>query len=320
MTMSLFFKNAIKNILPPKYINKLIDFYHIKNLPKHGLSVKQYDQYFDIVSDSGKCIRISRKHNIYMADILASFDYYYTAVEPVEIDGRRLVDYSRPSYHDVIGYDLHPIMFSSFAEPIATTNQYVDFARLTDGSIVLDLGAYSGLTSIMFDRIVGPKGRVIAVDPDPTNIKSMSKNFGNYQRATGRKIDFLEGAVWEHNSGIMFSGEGNMGSSASTYVGEYRGNVKKVKTFTLSAIALQFGLQAVDFIKCDIEGAESVIFRDSEFFKKNKPRIIIEPHYINGILTTGACIDQLSPFGYKFNEIKQHGSHIPLLECYPISN
>jgi FkbM family methyltransferase len=51
-----------------------------------------------------------------------------------------------------------------------------------------------------------------------------------------------------------------MGSSAASIVGNNRGLVSKVASFTLSSIANKFKLQRVDFIKCDVEGAEKVIF------------------------------------------------------------
>jgi FkbM family methyltransferase len=309
-------KKIIKKWLPPKMRGFLIESFYIQKLKKNGLSIRKCDYSFDILDNTNRCVRISRKHYFYLQDIVNSFDYFFSAVIPLEINGLLLVDYSTPRFHEVVGYGLHPIMFSSFSEPIVTTQQYLNFAKLNHGSIVLDLGAYSGLTSIIFDQLVGNSGRVISVEADQLNIRCIKNNFYLYNKITGRKIELLEGAVWNNNDGITFSTEGNMGSSVVEYVGEFRGEILKVKTFTLSTIAKKYNLQKVDFIKCDIEGAESVIFNDSDFFNVFKPRIIIEPHII-GRSTIDACIAQLAQYGYKCKEIKQHGVTLPLLECCP---
>jgi hypothetical protein len=206
-------KRTIKKILPTKIVNMIIDIYP-QVLWKGGLSIKKHKLFFDIIASDGRCIRISRKHKVYLSDIINSFEYYFTAVHPIEIDGIRLVDYSTPRFHEISGYDLHPIIFPSFAEPMVTSTQYLEFAKLGNGSIVLDLGAYSGFTSILFDQSVGKEGRVIAVEADEINIKYIKKNFSLYEKITGKKIELLEGAVWENNDGLMFSNEGNMVSSS----------------------------------------------------------------------------------------------------------
>ncbi len=159
------------------------------------------------------------------ADIINSFDYYFSAVIPFQHLGRNIVDYSTPRYHDVVGFKAFPILFPSFSEPLITATQYMDFASLSEGMTVLDLGAYSGFTSIIFSQAVGETGTVVAVDADIQNIDCIKRNFSNYKKYSDNKIFLLEGAVWENNDGLEFSCEGNMGSSAASIVGNNRGLV-----------------------------------------------------------------------------------------------
>lgn len=271
-----------------------------------------------------KCVRISKKHKIYFNDLIDSFDYYFSSVEPEKTKDYDLVDFSKPKAHRVIGFDLHKVKFSSFAEPIETTHQYIDFAQLNEDSVVLDLGAYSGLTSILFDIEISKnnkqaQGKVIAVDPDIKNSDCIKYNFQNYQDKTGRKIEYLHGAVWCTDGEIEFSSEGNMGASALAIVGEKRGFKTRVKSYTLSSIAKKYNLNKIDFIKCDIEGGELNIFNDEEFFKNYKPKIIIEAHYFGDKmeLSSGVVINTLSKYAYSCKEIKQNGVELPLIECYP---
>lgn len=284
---------------------------------KKGLVIKHKSDFTDIIRGDD-VIRISSRHLVYLGDILTSFDYYYSAVVPLKWFGINLVDYSTPRYHDVIGFDKSPILFSSFSEPLITTTQYLTFANLNEGMTVLDLGAYSGLTSIVFSLAVGKTGTVVAVDADAQNIECIKRNFSNFHRYSDNEIVFLEGAVWENNDGIVFASEGNMGSSVAGILGSARGLHHKVPSFTLSSIADRFNLKRVDFIKCDIEGAENVIFTDRTFFQRFAPRIIIEPHIVDSLETTKKCISDLNAYGYCCEKIIQKGVTLPLLECMPV--
>ncbi len=290
----------------------LVDRY--KN--SQGIKFKVYPHYLDFIRGNN-IVRINRKHIVYGGDIVSSFDYYFSAVLPIYLSGFNLVDYSTPRYHDVVGYDRYPIFFPSFSEPLVTTNQYLSFANLKRDEIVIDLGAYSGMTSIMYKDIVGAGGTVVAVDADDDNMIAIHKNLANYEKATKSKIEILHAAAWNHNDGIEFSTEGNMGSSAASIVGNDRGLVKKVPSFTLSAIAQKFNLPRVDFIKCDIEGAEAVIFDDEDFFRKFKPKIIVETHMVNNEETTNKVMSDLEKYGYNFKRVHQTGVTLPLIECYP---
>ncbi len=257
------------------------------------------------VTKGGKTIIISNRHKVYIRDIVTQFDYYFNSVRAVD----DVVDYSTPRAHNVPGFSMFPVVFPSFSEPIVTTNQYTDFADLQTGDVVIDLGAYSGLTSIMFAEKVGISGRVIAVEADEENYQCAEKNISRYFQETGMSINLIYGAAWSHNNGIEFSCEMNMGSSAIDIVGK-RGRVVKVPSYTLSDIAKD--LRRVDFVKIDIEGAESEVVKDADFFSRFNPRLIIETH---GKGTDQAVTSALVSYGYTVKHIVQEGVRFPLLEC-----
>jgi FkbM family methyltransferase len=288
----------------------------VANAKNNNINVKFYKSSIDFQSQN-KIIRINNKHIVYSMDIVNSFDYYYNSVVSVDdFNGNFLVDFSTPKFHEVVGFTSQPIIFPSLAEPLVTTIQYLDFADLQMDSVVIDLGAYSGLTSILFKQKCG-NGEVIAVDADERNLMCISKNLKLFNTISGLEIKLLNGAVWNHNEGLFFSNEGNMGSSAVSIIGERIVDSKKfVNSYKLIDIVNKFGLKKVDFIKCDVEGAEAVIFNDDEFFNKFKPRIIVEPHFVDGQITTSKVEDTLRNYGYKFNLIEQHGVALPLLHCY----
>lgn len=309
-------KHSIKSTIPSFFIQTFFPLIMKRMASRRGLSLDLHDSFMEVVKKD-KVVRISRKHAIYLNDIFKSFNYYHEAVMPIIINDLSIVDYSGPRYHDVVGFDLLPIMFPSFAEPMATTLQYLSFAGLCPGMTAIDLGAYSGLTSIVFSQEVGQRGMVIAVDADPINLQCIHRNIQRYNRFNNSSVRVMEGAVWSNSNGTEFSCEGNMGGAVSVIVGRNRGRLKKVQTFTLSDIVKQNKVTRVDFIKCDIEGAESFIFEDKEFFNSFRPRIIVEPHLINGRLTSDKVMADLESYGYKCHSIKQEGVDLPLIECIP---
>lgn len=310
---SVFRNNDTINLMAVSLYTKAVQPIIAKrNAAKLGLKLDFSDQLIDIYGNN-QHIRIARKHIIYLDGVMNDFRYYADAVEP---DEAGIVDFSRSKAHIVKGYDLHPIIFPALAEPMATTSQYLEFANLSEGSVSIDLGAYSGLTSIMFRELSGTTGKVIAIDADDLNIVAIKENLKNYHEKTGKTVDLLEGAVWTHSDGIKFSQEGNMGSSATDIVGRRVKSTRLVKSFTLMNVAEMFHLDRVDFIKCDIEGAEAYIFGDKDFFSKYTPRIIVEAHLVDGASTANTVKKALEPFGYKFKIIQQAGEGLPLMECW----
>lgn len=261
--------------------------------------------------------RLARRHILYAFDVIGSFDYYFDSIKPAQVGADHIVDYSRPSFHEVLDYDRHPILFPSLSEPFVTTRQYIELGEIKTGDVAIDLGAYSGLSAIAFKDVVGETGRVIAVEADRQNLTAVERNLDLYQSITGQEVEVVFGAVWQDDNGLTFSTEGSMGSSAADIVGKGRGETVQVPSFTLGSLANRLSLSKVDFIKADIEGGEAFIFEDKVFFDKFAPKIVMEPHVVNGELSSGKVARDLQRFGYTYREVPQLGSDIPLLVFDP---
>jgi hypothetical protein len=171
-----------------------------------GLSLSAGPGVWDL-RRGGDTLRLSQAHPAYVGVAMESFDFFFSAVKPLAVAGGRLVDYSVPRRHDVVGFDDFPILFPGLAEPLGPTRQYLAFAGLGPGMVALDLGAYSGLTSILFSQAVGPDGLVVAVEADPLSQDCLKANLASFAKTCANPIAVLEGAAWEHNQGIAFSSE-----------------------------------------------------------------------------------------------------------------
>lgn len=260
-----------------------------------------------------KVVAINNNIAIYRYDIERDFDYYFGAVIPKYMNGFLVADYSKSLHHDIVGFDLFPILCPSLPDRYDTISQYCSFANLNTNMVALDLGAYSALASIVFSMIVGEQGKVIAVEPDSINYECCVKNIEKFKQVKGfNNIELIHGAVWCESKTLFFSGEGCLGSHVIDHKHKTRNKLENVQGFTL--YELTKNLERLDFIKCDIEGAEKYIFSDDQFFDRFRQKIIIEPHFC-----IEECINALSKYNYKVSIVEQRGiSNIPLLECEPL--
>jgi FkbM family methyltransferase len=304
----------LKHWAPRPLIRALLPLALRRQAVRLGLSLSAGPGIWDL-HRGGDTLRLSQDHAAYLAVAMESFDFFFNAVKPVDVPGGRLVDCSVPRDHSVAGFDAFPIRFPALAEPLGPTLQYLDFAGLGPGMVALDLGAYAGLTSILFSQAVGASGLVVAVEADPLSLDSLKTNLARFAQTCPNPVTVLEGAVWEHNQGIVFSSEGNLGAGAASLVGSKRGRAARTPSFTLGAIADRAGLDRVDFIKCDVEGAETVVFKDRDFFRRFSPRIMVETHVLDGRDTQAACAADLGALGYRCEAVDQHGFPLPLLQC-----
>lgn len=268
-------------------------------------------------------IWISRGNAVYTPDMVGSFDYYFNAVEPFRqskaAGGHLIVDYSSSRFHQVRGFADFPILCPSLVEPYQTCEQYLEFAQLREGQTVFDLGSYSGLTTIAFSKAVNSTGRVIAVEPDPTNYGACRQNLDLNRRLNRLdNVSLLPLAIAGKRGMLTFSSEASMGSSAVSVVGGYRGAVIEIPCVSLADLVEQSGVERVDFIKMDIEGSEFDAIRNAEaFFRDHRPRLIVESHVVNGKLNADDLINLMNGYGYQCKVIEQWGVPLPLVTAIP---
>jgi FkbM family methyltransferase len=284
-----------------------------------GLRLRATDLYLDLEKQD-KVLRIRASHIIYLPHMIQNFDYYVDSVIPVLDGGKQVVDMSGPRYHRLAGFGEVPFLFPSHTEPYATTQEYLEFANLSEGQVVLDIGAYSGVTSIIFAQLVGPRGHVYAFEADETNYNCAKINVEMAARVMGlSNITLLHKAIWSHSNGVLFSHEGSMGSSAVAVTGGGRGKEHAVASTTLADFASETGLKHIDFVKVDIEGGEIELLNNSATFLRSvDAKLIVEPHRVNGTMTTEQCCKLLESAGFAIHVRDKVGESEPLIEAVPI--
>jgi FkbM family methyltransferase len=213
----------------------------------------------------------------YTRDVIQNFDFYWEAVQSEAVNGFQEVDFSSIKDHSLTNWDYFKVLTPSMPESIKTIVQYIELTEMSAGNTVIDLGAHSGMSSMLFALRVGPEGKVIAVEADPTNCDCTKTNFSRFEKQFGWCPFIVQAAVWDSDGSLDFTAEANLGSGVTSLIGRGAISTHRVESIRLSTLAHRFSLEKVDIIKADIEGAEYQAFSDPDFFMKFHPTIIFEP-------------------------------------------
>ena len=112
--------------------------------------------------------------------------------------------------------------------------------------VAFDVGANVGYYTLLLARGVGPKGRVIAFEPNPFNLTYLKEHLRLNKIGN---VEIVEAAVSDREGVAFFSGEGAMG--------------KLSQTGAPTKIVQLDNYPKPDFIKMDIEGEETAALRGS---------------------------------------------------------
>jgi len=121
--------------------------------------------------------------------------------------------------------------------------------RPTEGALVFDAGAFCGATTIVLARIVGPKGRVFAFEPDAKNRVLLERNVSE---ARLENVTVVPSGLWNRTTELSFAA--NQGLS-SHVLEDAVASAARVSVLSF-ADACQLARAVPSFVKMDIEGAE----------------------------------------------------------------
>lgn len=177
-------------------------------------------------------------------------------------------------------------------------NLYQKYYTLKKGDIVVDAGAHIGTFTVMAARVVGKEGRVIAIEPEENNLRFLKKNI---EANNLKNVIVIPKGLWSKKGEMKFY-LSNLSVSHSLLVPETK-KFAVIKVDTLDAILKELGVDKVDFIKINIEGAEIEALKGARKTLKNKNmRFVIEAgHYVNGERTFKTILQQFREMGIQVN-------------------
>ncbi|MBS1191420.1 MAG: hypothetical protein H6R10_3212 [Rhodocyclaceae bacterium] len=191
------------------------------------------------------------------------------ARSPILLEIRRR-DLRFPCYLRVPSTDV-----SAF-EQIFIQRQY-DFAVRDAPGTIVDAGANVGLAAIHFANRF-PAARIIAIEPEDGNFEILQRNVRPY----GNIIP-LRAALWHQNRRISLVDPalgdwGFMTQATDGDEADYGRMVHEVEGMTMDRIMAEQGIDHVDILKVDIEGAEREVFADPSAWIGKVDALIVELH------------------------------------------
>ena len=165
------------------------------------------------------------------------------------------------------------------------------------GDVVIDAGACFGDTSLYFSEKVGVNGAVYAYEFDPDNLVLFRKNMEINAAIAGR-VHLQEYAVWNKaGEQLRFLTNG----PSTRLVTENEESNFLTTTDTIDELVDRIGLNRLNFIKMDIEGAELEALQGAErSIRKFTPNLAISIyHRPEHFWLVQRYIDSLN-LGYKF--------------------
>jgi len=194
-----------------------------------------------------------------------------------------------------IGYPIE-LFYRPAAIPVAFMIKQYEYGKSTpvigacNGDILIDAGACWGDSSLFFAHSVGPNGRVFAFEFEPENQEIIKKNLALNPNMSGR-ISIIPYAVWD------VSGEkiGYASHGPATSLLKEQNLSQTAATMAIDDFISQEGIDRVDFVKMDIEGAELKALQGAEkTLRRFKPRLAISlyhqeqdfiaiPKYLDGL-------------------------------------
>ncbi|MDQ3025078.1 MAG: FkbM family methyltransferase [Pseudomonadota bacterium] len=144
---------------------------------------------------------------------------------------------------------------------------------VTSGEVVWDLGANTGIHSMLFSRLVGDKGTVVAFEPLEINVEEIRQTC-DLNGATNIRI--VSKAISEFSGPVEFHMGHHDKQGSLIGIGSESGVRIQVECATLDE--WMNGSPLPDFVKIDIEGAESRALRGFSRVSTSFPTFAIDLH------------------------------------------
>jgi FkbM family methyltransferase len=251
--------------------------------------------------------RIFLKRNINFKDFL------YSSTKILGVDKTLLLEIHVPS-HD---YRIHcPLNKEDFIVMTKHEEEIMGLFRPKEGDTVIDIGAHMGRYTIPSSKSVGASGKVVAVEAHPSNFRILQNNLRLNQLTN---VSALNWAVYSKKARLkLYLPDEDLGytmhhSLMTNYLtAKYSKAIERryveVEADTLDNLLKARGINQVNWIKIDVEGAEYEVLKGAKETLSTNTRIsiLVEVH---GRDTYGPTMELLrsNNFNIEFEKTYDNG-------------
>jgi FkbM family methyltransferase len=262
---------------------------------RHGFSIG-FTKDAITLRKPGREMILNKAHYVLVPIMMECFDLYFNTVEGQSIDGRTILDFSKPSLHRYRKSGT-AFYFPSVPED-DVTDAYTHGYIPKPGDVVWDAGAHAGASAYFLAQMVGPSGKVYAFEPDENNYKYLLRNIELHKL---QNVIPVKKALSGSSGTAEFCMDGSMSAGLSDYLTySEKAMYQTVETVSFADACTELG-EVPAYVKMDIEGAEVVTLESSKEFLKSHPvNFAIESyHLVDGELTWKPLEKLFSSIGYK---------------------
>ncbi len=199
-------------------------------------------------------------------------------------------------YRFVVGEDTGWALLYGGWEPVAQ-RVYARFVR--GGDVVYDIGANVGIHSLLFAKLVGPGGAVYAFEPLASNRQVLERVLALNGVTT---VAIVESAVGATAGEATFRIGKHPSQGSLVGIGREDGRAERVSVTTLDD-AVSGGMAPPDFIKLDVEGAESqALAGATRVISAHQPTLAIDLHTPEEDVKVGALLKHHGYRAYRMND------------------
>jgi len=187
------------------------------------------------------------------------------------------------------------------------------------GSVCVDAGANLGAVSLMLARCAGPTGRVHAFEPVPAVRARLAEHVGANGFADVVRIHDEALADETGTATFHVAAEAETNQGLGSLLHESRPGAMtalEVRTIRLDEFVEREGIERLDWIKMDVQGAEPLLLEGARrSLERFRPSLVLEvaPRDLSAIgWTSRALLAELERAGYRLYELdrSRHGRPI----------
>lgn len=229
-------------------------------------------------------------------------------IEGIESELARLRSIARytPTITHIFGRDFQLVDSASFLSMYEGIfrKQIYKFASASSQPLIIDGGANVGV-SVLFFKWTYPESRIVAFEPDPKVFAALKRNVETFEL---NNVTLMNKALWSSETALKFMSEG--ADAGRIYEFESEKKIYEVETVRLRELLAE----PIDFLKLDIEGAETEVLRDSADLLVNVKNIFVEYHsFVEKSQTLHIITAILNEAGFRINVHSAIHSPQPLL-------
>ncbi|HEV8421908.1 MAG TPA: FkbM family methyltransferase [Chthoniobacterales bacterium] len=181
-------------------------------------------------------------------------------------------------------------------------------AEIQPGMTILDIGANIGYYTLLFSKLTGANGRVVAFEPEPQNFALLKENLTRNHRTNVEALNVAAGDL--AGESFLYLSEENRGDHQAYPTAENRQKVRMTTARIDDCVR-----RPVDLVKMDVQGFEAHALAGMEATIAANPRLtIFTEFWPEGLRRAGSdgaeFLRRLRSFGLEIFFINEYANRL----------